>query len=206
MSDEIPKNPTLEVKDGGFPSRTEAPGILKTLFDTKGNNFLGSGLSFADWSRTADYLRYERSFVTQTPEEQRRRMHYIVKLSAEQERILEIELFATLWSESVIRGIIEGDWKAVKMWTESLLFLEESEHIRNIAAPRFAKFVEIAREAYDTRPTVFCPVCRKAPPQEKIKSWEDGRHVCPFCSIVFDDEGNFQDKARARLKPVDGGL
>lgn len=196
-------NPLLEVKDGGYP-RGESASFLRQFLDPNGHNFLGSGLSAIEWNATADFLRYDRCFTTQPLEERRRRMHYVIKLAAEQERLVERDRFATRHSELVIESVIDGDWKAVKMWTEGLLFKDEPS-VREVAAKNFAKFVEIATEAYETRPKVFCPVCRKPPPEEKLASWRDGRHLCPRCDVVFDGEGNFQEKARANLQTIEGG-
>jgi hypothetical protein len=205
MTDEKDKNPVLEVKDGGYPKKGEGLKILGEFFDVNGDNFLGSGMNAVDWSATADFLRYQRCFITQPLYEKRRRMEYIVKLAAEQERLMAQERFATSWSENIIEAIIEGDWKAVKMWAEHLRFEDEPTSFRAQAAARFVKFVEIAMEAYETRPKIFCPRCRKPPPSEMIASWHDGRHVCPWCDVVFDDAGNAEDKARARLQSLDGG-
>lgn len=197
--DDAPTNPTLEVKDGGHPGRA-SKSLLASFLDTKGNNFLGSGISFSDWVRTADYLRYERCYITQTREEKRRRLMYLVRLAGELERILDHHLFATSWAEAVIEGVLEGDWKQVAMWCAMLTFEDEDPHVREVAAPIFAKFVEIGREAHATRPVVFCPVCRKQP--TKLRTWADGRHLCPNCDVVFDDSGNAVPKARAHLRPV----
>lgn len=197
------KSPVLAVKDGGTPKKEAAHKLLGEFFDVKGDNFLGSGMSFTDWNRTADFLRYERWYGTQVQEEQRRRMKYIVAMAAEHERLCERDRFASAWSERCIEAVIEGDWNDVKMWAEHLKFEQEGPNIRNVAAPNFAKFVEIALEAYETRPKVFCPVCRKPAPQESIGKHHDGRHVCPWCKIVHDDEGKWVDKDKANLKPVE---
>jgi hypothetical protein len=204
-TDDEKKSPVLEVMDGGMPKGDLASKFLGGFLDVKGTNFFGSGMSFPEWSATADFLRYRRSFVTQPLEEQTRRLKYIVALSAELERMRQTDVFATAWCEYTIKTIIEGDWKMVAMWTESMLFKEEIVDIRNLAAPRFAKFVEIATEAYETRPKVFCPVCHKPPPAAKLASWQDGRHVCPWCDLVFDDTGKSESTGRARLHTVDGG-
>lgn len=203
--DEEKKDPILTVKDGGLPSREDIPKFLGGFFDLNGNNFLGSGMSYFEWSRTSDFLRYERCLITQTREEKARRMKYLVRMAAEQERIEAQDIFATRWSQACIEAVIEGDWNAVEMWTKELTFEKEHPHIKELAARRFVKFVEIAKEALDTRPKIFCPVCRKPPDETKLNGWSDGRHVCTWCDVVFDDNGNFEQTGRARLRPVEGG-
>ena len=172
------------------------------FFNVDGDNFMGSGMNLTDWMRTADILRYERWYGSQVQDERQRRMKYIVALAAEHERICERDQFATRWSEACIEAVIAGDWDEVKMWIGSLKFDHEGPNIRSAAAPKFAKFVEIAQAAYDTRPKVYCPVCRKPAPTSFIGKHPDGRHVCPWCRVVHDDEGNYEDEAKANLQPV----
>lgn len=198
------KSPVLRVKDGGAGDRDTINLFRGTFLDVHGDNFMGSGLDFHEWFRTMDTLRYDRWFGTQAREERRRRMKYIVKLCAEQERILEEHgLQATGLSEALIENVIEGDWVGVKAWIEGLKFEEEAGRYRSVMASRFAKFVEIAQEAYDTRPKVFCPVCARPAPKEHVGSFHDGRHECPWCKIVHDDEGNFVERAKANLSAVE---
>lgn len=196
------KSPVLAVKDGGFPEKGAARKLLGEFFDVDGANFMGSGMTFTEWTRTADFLRYERWYATQTKDERRRRMKHIVALAAEHQRICERDLFATMWSELCIEAVIAGDWNEVKLCIGTLKFEHEGPNIRNVAAPIFAKFVEIAQEAYDTRPQVYCPICRKPAPASFIGKHPDGRHVCPWCKVVHDDEGNYEDEAKANLQAV----
>lgn len=205
MADDDEKTPLLTVKDGGMPPKGDLSSFLNGFLDVHGNNFLGSGTSYIEWLQTARFLQYERSFCTQTREEKTRRMGYIVRLSAEQERLVARERFATRWSELAIEAVIDGDWNTVDMWIKELRFEKESPELQELAAANFAKFVEILQETYDTRPKIFCPVCRKPPSEADIKSWVDGRHVCSWCDVVFDDDGKSEPKGRARLKSVDGG-
>lgn len=194
--------PTLKTEDGGMPRGEEAQALLKKLFDMEGDDFLGSGMNFHEWIRLGDVLRYRRFFGNQAREERRRRMKYIVALSVEHDRICQQDRFATAWSEATIEAVINGDWDEVKMWTDTLEFRDEAPQIRNIAAPKFAKFVEVAREAWETRPKVFCPVCFRPAPQEYVGKHDDGRHVCPWCKIVHDDAGEWVEQDKAHVKPV----
>lgn len=203
MSDDEKKSPELEVRDGGMPDRKKLRELLHgTFLDVHGDNFMGSGMGFMEWVRTMDLLKYERWYGTQTREERRRRMKYLIQLCAEQERLVEDDISATGLSEAVIENVIEGDWIEVKSWIEHLKFEEERGEYRSLMAKRFEKFVEIAQEAYDTRPKVFCPLCRKPAPKEYIGKWHDGRHVCPWCHVVHDDEGNHVDEGKAKLSAV----
>jgi len=202
--DEEKRSPQLEVRDGGMPSRTEIQKLLKgTFLDAYGTNFMGSGLDFGDWMRTLDILRYERWYGNQARDEKKRRMKYLIALCAEQERLVESDISATGLSQSLIEDLIQGDWNSVKSWTTALKFEEENQSWREEMQKRFAKFVEIAQEAYDTRPKVFCPVCRRPTPKQNIGSFKDGRHECPWCTLVHDDDGKFIEKSKAHLSPVE---
>jgi len=204
MSDDEKRSPELEVRDGGMPERNKMRNLLQgTFLDVHGHNFMGSGLGFGDWSTTMEILRYERWYGSQAREERRRRMKYLIRLCAEQERLVEEDISATGLSEALIEHLIEGDWNEVRAYISILKFEEERHEWRKEIAPRFAKFVAIAQEAYDTRPRVFCPVCRRPAPKEHIGAFQDGRHVCPWCEIVHDDEGEWVEKSKAHLTPVE---
>jgi len=188
------QSPTLKVHDGNSPHGRDAQEWIKKLFDMDGTDFLGSGMTFHEWDRLGDALRYRRWLGNQARGERRRRMKYVVALSVEHARVCEQDRFATAWSESTIEAVINGDWNEVKMWTDSLKFEDEGADIRNIAAPKFAKFVQIATEAYETRPKVFCPLCRRPPPERYIRCHDDGRHHCPWCKIEHDDAGEWVEQ------------
>jgi hypothetical protein len=200
--EEESKSPVLKVKDGGFPREEVLKQFRGTLFDTKSNNFLGSGMPFNEWYMMMDVLRYDRWHGTQTREEKRRRMKYLIALCAEQARLVKESIQATGISEMLIEDLIAGDWRGVLTCIGMLKFEEERGVFRESQAKRFARFVEIAQETYDTRPKVFCPVCVQPTPKDHIGAFHDGRHICPWCEIVHDDEGNHEDKAKANLKPV----
>ena len=205
MSDEDEKDtrsPTLKVLDGDLPQGDDGKKWLKTFFDMEGDNFLGSGMTFHEWSRFGDVIRYHRWYGNRARDEKKRRMKYIIAMSSEHERVCAQDRFATSWSEACIEAVIEGDWNGVQSSAQGLKFEDEGADIRNIAALRFAKFVEIAMEAYETRPKVFCPVCRRPSPQEYIGAHPDGRHHCPWCQVVYDDAGKWVKKDKANLTPV----
>jgi len=204
MSDDEKRSPELEIKDGGMPDRAKIRELFKgTLLDAHGDNFMGSGLGFADWARTMDILRYERWYGNQMREERRRRMKYLIALCAEQERLVAEDISATGLSEALIEHLIEGSWIEVKAYISMLKFEEERHEWRKHMAKRFEKFVAIAQDAYDTRPKVFCPECRKPTPKDSIGAFKDGRHLCPWCDIVHDDAGNWIEKSKAHLAPVE---
>jgi hypothetical protein len=197
------RSPTLKVKDGDTPRGAEAQGWIKKLFDLEGDDFLGTGMNFHEWSRLGDGLRYHRFLGNQARDERKRRMKYIVALSVEHDRICQQDRFATYWSEACIEAVINGDWNEVKMWAESLKFKDEGADIRNLAAPKFAKFVEIALRAWETRPRVFCPICRRPTPGEHIGKYPDGRHICPWCKVVHDDAGEWVEQDKAHMSTVE---
>ncbi len=201
--DEEKRSPELEVKDGGVPSRKELRNLLHgTFLDVHGDNFMGSGLGFSEWAKTMDILKYERWYGNQAREEKKRRMQFLLQLCAEQERLVSTDISATGLSENLIENRIEGDWNGVKCWIDGLKFDEERGEYRSLMAKRFEKFVAIAQEAYDSRPKVFCPGCRKPAPKQNIGSWPDGRHECPWCEIVHDNEGNWAQKDKANIRAV----
>lgn len=177
--------PLLEIKDGEAPVGKQV-GILRgLLIDPYSSNFMGSGLDFCEYMTTMDVLRYDRWYANQGREERERRMMYLIKLCAEQERLVEQSIQATGVSQSLIEAVIEGDWSAVQMWIEHLSFGEEHNEYRALTAKRFERFRQIAQEAYDTRPKVFCPQCLRPTPSDKLA--DDGRpHRCPWCKICHD--------------------
>lgn len=202
MSDEK-NSPLLTVKDGGIPDRKTLKSLHSKLLDLDGHNFMGSGLNATEWFATMDVLRYDRWHGSQTAEEKRRRMKYVVLLCAEQKRLEDEDIQATGLSLALIENVIEGDWNSVTMWIEALKFREDRPDFRNRQAARFARFAEIAQEAYDTRPKVFCPLCVRPAPKDQVAAFRDGRHVCPWCDVVYDDAGTWTKKDRANLSPVE---
>lgn len=205
MSDdtEEKRSPQLQIHDGGLPDREEMSKLKGTFLDVYGENFMGSGLGFSDYLRMGEFLRYERWLGNQARDEKRRRMGYLIKLCAEQERIVEEDISATGISQGLIESLIEGDWNGVKCDIGTLKFEEERKEWRDPLVQRFAKFVEIAQEAYDTRPKLFCPVCRKPTPKQNVGSWKDGRHECPWCNVIHNEEGDWVEKSKAHLSPVE---
>jgi len=196
------RTPAQKVGDGGHLRGEEAKRVLGDFFDVHGDNFMGLGMTFGEAMMSGDILRFRRFQAMQAKDERKRRMKYIVAMSVEHDRVCQQDRFATFWSEDCIRAVIEGDWNEVKMWADSLKFEDEGIEIRNIAAPKFAKFVEIALEAYETRPKVFCPICHRPPPAKFLASYPDGRHVCPWCDVVHDEDGKWVEKDKAHVQAV----
>ena len=199
--DDAPR-PALEIKDGGAPVGKQAKWIRENLLDTTSHNFLGSGLTFGEYMTTMDVLRYDRWYATQTRDERNRRMQYLIQLCAEQQRLVDESIQATGLSQSLIEAVIEGDWSAVHMWIQHLTFDDERGSFRSLQAKRFARFREIAQEAYDTRPTVFCPSCFRPAPERCIGSPPNDPHRCPWCDVVHDGV-TVQDVDRSPVRPVE---
>lgn len=200
-TDDDKPRPLLEIKDGGAPVGKQVGMLRGSLLDPYSTNFMGSGLDFAEYMTTMDVLRYDRWYATQVRDERQRRMRYLIQLCAEQERLVEQSIQATGISQSLIEAVIEGDWSAVQMWIEHLHFGEEHNEYRAIQAKRFERFCQIAQEAYDTRPTVFCPQCLRPTPAQALVDDPDPPHRCPWCKIWHDGTTLVDDPSA--LRPVE---
>ena len=98
---------------------------LDDFLDPKGDNFLGTGLSVQDLMFEGRLKTIENSFPTLMGPEKKHRLHIILSLSAELQRIKKINMFGTASGEMAVESVINGDWTDVKMWAESLKFKEE---------------------------------------------------------------------------------
>jgi hypothetical protein len=127
---------------------------LASFINPLSDNFMGTGMSLQEFHVKGMIEVWQRSFSNQNRKEKKRRLHTIVKLSAELERIREKTLNATGLAESVIEDVIEGDWKMLKEWAEMFTFKDEGEEHRTFMAPIYARFVETCREVHEERPEV----------------------------------------------------
>jgi hypothetical protein len=208
MSDDDPK---LSVVQGAEKAHGPVVKLLRErLFGVDSKSVFGSGLDMGEYFQTLDFLRYQRCIVTQPKYEQRRRMEYILRLSVEHAAIVAQDRFSTAWSEACIESIIEGNWEDLRIRIGMLTFDDERvvgarPAWAELARTRFVRFVEIATEALEGRPKVYCPLCVKPLDPERLHTFFDGRHECQRCDVVFDDDGTTTPRDRARLTTVDGG-
>jgi len=113
------------------------------LLGIDSKNFLGTGLTMQEFSLLHSAEKIATSWALQPREERSRRLATVVQLSVELTRIREVTNFSTRLAELAIESVIEGDWTAVKDWTESLGFEDEREELRQRYAPIFATFREL---------------------------------------------------------------
>lgn len=94
---------------------------------------------------------WQRAFINQDRKEKKRRLAFIIRLSAELEQIREKTVFATGLAEAAIESVIEGNWKMLSEWAKHFSFKDEAEDLREVYEPIYAKFVSICREAEESR-------------------------------------------------------
>lgn len=122
------------------------------ILDLEGDNFLGTGMSFAEFRKSHDVVRFANSFFAQGRLERKRRIEAVTRLGAELQRIRKVSVFCCSLGEAAMEAVIEGDWAMAETWAAHFTFVEEGEHVAAAHAPLWAEFVRILREAYDARP------------------------------------------------------
>lgn len=125
---------------------------LAALLDP--DNFMGTGQTQAEFLAQGMIEVWHRSFSNQNRQEKKRRLKYLVRLSAELEHIREQTNQSTGLAEGILEDVIEGDWKMVKVMAEHFTFEDEHPEMRDRYAPIYAKFTAICREACEDRPEV----------------------------------------------------
>ncbi len=113
------------------------------LLGTNSKNFMGSGLSMADFLRLGGAEKYAASWSNQDRDERKRRLTAVMALSIELAHIRESTNFSTGLCEMAIESIIEGDWKMVAEWADHLSFATEGAELREEYASIFAGFREL---------------------------------------------------------------
>jgi hypothetical protein len=121
------------------------------FFNTEGGNIFGTGLTLAEFTRLGFAERIERSWVTQTNEEQKRRLQFILELAVELAKVREQTNFSTGLAESAIEAIITGDWILVESYAELFCFDGEDGQLRDRYGPIYARFVELLNNVLLTR-------------------------------------------------------
>lgn len=96
--------------------------------------------------------RVRRSYLVQDRVEQRRRLRYVVDLSAELHKIEQENIFSVAFGLLSIEAVMEGDWREVLDNHKHLSFEHESQEIQEEHEPRWRQFREILKAAFDTRP------------------------------------------------------
>lgn len=138
-------------KKQGFPTKPPKERLLE-FFNPEGTNFLGSGMTLAEWSAAHTITQLQNVFTFQERPEIRRRLDLIIELGAEYKAIEAQTRFSTAFAKMVIEDIIKGDWYGVRINGESLRFEDEHPETRARYAPIFKRFAELAMKAFNTRP------------------------------------------------------
>lgn len=89
---------------------------LRDLLNPDSPNFLGSGMPLREMLLASHLHKMQCCFINQDRSEKRRRMRYVVELSAILVRLREVSRFSTLLAQGVIESLIEGDRDQV-MWS-----------------------------------------------------------------------------------------
>lgn len=126
--------------------------LMTDMFDIKGDNFLGTGMSLQDFMVKHRVEQFTRSWFAQDRIEQTRRLELVIRLSVELVKIRDVNIFATGLGESSIKAVIEGEWRELIGWIVHLKFSSESDDIQQDFQPLWADFVKILEEAYAGRP------------------------------------------------------
>jgi len=129
---------------GARPAGSERAKLSRLMDET---NFLGSGLTVAEWMRLGMAERMAASWSMQDGEEKQRRLDAIVRLSVELAHIRETTSFATRMAEVAIEYIIEGRWDSVEKHAEMLTFNRERAELRERYVPIYANFRELILQA-----------------------------------------------------------
>lgn len=112
-------------------SRKKAEDVLSKLFD-----------GFPEYQRQ----RLMQSHFLQPPDEKKARVKLVQELSLELAEIRKSERF-TLFGESAIEAVIEGDWKKVADVMGWLTFKDEPlQHMEQVA-PKWERFRRLLRVA-----------------------------------------------------------
>jgi hypothetical protein len=128
------------------------------FFGTTSKNFFGTGVSMEEFLNVNMAEKVAASWFRQERDERKRRLNFVMELSAELAKIKETTLFSTGLAENGIESVIEGDWKMVKEWADHFSFEEDYGNaaqqaiIRDSHASVYARFRELLQQAYDTRP------------------------------------------------------
>ena len=91
---------------------------------------------------------FRNSWAEQNRESCKTRMDYILRMAAELQDIrARGHRFATAFCEHAIEGVITGDTKEIRIWSDMLQFEGEDESHRAEWAAVFTKFRELCDEA-----------------------------------------------------------
>lgn len=138
-------------KKQGLPTAPAKERLLE-FFNPAGANFMGSGMSLAEWSAAHTVTQLQNVLTFQERPEIRRRLDLIIELGAEYKAIEAQTRFSTSFAKAVIEDIIKGDWFGVRITGESLRFEDEHPETRDRYAPIYKRFSELAMKAFNTRP------------------------------------------------------
>jgi len=137
----------------GEPTKATLQSILKQ-FGKGSPDFCGTGLTLEELMLSQGIKRMQNAFWMQERSEQKRRLDFIIRLSAEYQRILEKTIQSTGIARAAIEDVIDGDWEGLRISREMFTFEGEHQDAIDRYAPIFAEFVRIIDEALQTIPVV----------------------------------------------------
>lgn len=120
---------------------------LAELLGSDSTNFLGTGLTMREFMQLGNAEKLTASWTLQPPEERKRRLGAVIRLSVELARVRETTEFSTRMAELAIEAVIEGDWKMVEEWAGHFTFDAEGEELRQKYTPIFFTFRELLLQA-----------------------------------------------------------
>ena len=132
---------------------------LVELLSPNSKNFLGTGMTLAEFSALMTAEKLASAWCLQSRDECKRRRRAVILLSQELGRIEEKTQFATRNCELAIESVIEGDWSMVEEWAEHFTFAAEfpanvtdeaGTNLRDKYAPVFATFRELLLQVLRT--------------------------------------------------------
>jgi hypothetical protein len=135
---------------------------LKSLLDFDGDDFFGTGLTFAEFSLSQDFKRWVNSLArVRDRKETKRRLGLIRRLCAALEEVeREHGVFSTIFVYDGLLAIFYGDWKECRQCADT--FLYEGEH---------PQIIERYVKAHAPLRAILLEACETALPSD-----EDLRH------------------------------
>jgi hypothetical protein len=124
---------------------------LKSLIDFDSDNFFGTGLSLQEFVLSEDFKRWHNSLSRVDASERRRRLKLIRKLYLTLEAVeRESGVFGTIWVDSGVEAIFNGDWKECRFSADMLLHEGEDAQIIKIYRKAHAPLRALLLEACET--------------------------------------------------------
>jgi hypothetical protein len=130
-------------------------GIKKKVhefLDPQGDNFMGTGLNFYEFTMKGLMERFRRSWFQHDRRERKRRLQLIYELAAERQRVLAQTAQATASFDMALEAIIEGDRREVQGALEFVSFEGEEGDWADEKKALYAPTRAILQRALDLWP------------------------------------------------------